>query len=360
MTERKFTEHQFLVAYLAVSGLIVVGLVKLGHWPVWAALLLTLVLAGAPGLAVAWGKRGSQDLGHEETSAAASRAGDLEQHPTDDIRLRSGRDDYYFIFSATACWHTIGDWVGRSSPTARAAAIDLIVRRAQEAAAEWDPADISVAEIKLRRVLSEPRDDENLRIRAWADPVKLRLSDRDRERLDDLANGRKDVDLWESHRSLEISKRRYLGDDVLQSPASALVWWLAKHETEIGKTQETVIKEAVDKIVPLGQLSAAATGAGQAVSLDGLDGTEAPPNGAGQGWSFNGAPPSPADGFGALLQALGITDDDTRVLLTDQVADLVGHHNRSAADDLRSRFGNGHPDGAGVDETDAYETEDDR
>jgi hypothetical protein len=65
--------------------------------------------------------------------------------------------------------------------------------------------------------------------------------------LNDL---RKDEEVWEHERQHERNKRHYLGDDVLKSAGSAVVWWLARHENEI--------ERAVDMIGPLAQIAAAA------------------------------------------------------------------------------------------------------
>ncbi|GAB1327795.1 hypothetical protein [Streptomyces sennicomposti] len=85
---------------------------------------------------------------------------------------------------------------------------------------------------------------------ALAADVTLILAPADRERLTKLADLRKDEQIWEYERQHERNMRRYLGDDVLKTTGSAVVWWLARHENEIEK--------AVDMIGPLARISAAA------------------------------------------------------------------------------------------------------
>src|SRR5690606_13970414 len=51
-------------------------------------------------------------------------------------------------------------------------------------------------------------------------------------------------------RKYECDRREYLGKDVLKDTGSAVVWWLAKHDDQV--------KQAVDEIGPLAQLSSAA------------------------------------------------------------------------------------------------------
>ena len=85
---------------------------------------------------------------------------------------------------------------------------------------------------------------------AQAADVTLTLAPADRERLRRLNDLRKDEEIREYERHYERNKRRYLGDDVLKSTGSAVVWWLARHEDEIEK--------AVNMIGPLAQITAAA------------------------------------------------------------------------------------------------------
>jgi hypothetical protein len=87
-------------------------------------------------------------------------------------------------------------------------------------------------------------------VNALAADVTLALAPADRERLRKLNDLRKDEEIWEYERQHERNKRRYLGDDVLKSAGSAVVWWLARHENEIEK--------AVDMIGPLARIAAAA------------------------------------------------------------------------------------------------------
>ncbi|MBT2452532.1 hypothetical protein J7F03_36880 [Streptomyces sp. ISL-43] len=79
--------------------------------------------------------------------------------------------------------------------------------------------------------------------------VTLALAPEDRDRLRKLAGLRKEEDTWEQERQYERSKRKYLADEILQTPGSAAVWWLARHDDDI--------ERAVDLLGPLAQLSAA-------------------------------------------------------------------------------------------------------
>ncbi len=79
-------------------------------------------------------------------------------------------------------------------------------------------------------------------VRAW---LVACLDDRYRELLLE--------DVWERERDHERRKRAYLGDDVLQSTGSAVVWWLAQHDNDV--------EGAVRLIGALAELSAAANDA---------------------------------------------------------------------------------------------------
>ncbi|MGC5563671.1 hypothetical protein ACPYPG_12580 [Streptomyces sp. FR-108] len=62
-----------------------------------------------------------------------------------------------------------------------------------------------------------------------AENLQLVLVQQDQERLDKLADVRKDEEAWVHQRKYEQSRRRYLGEDVLKNTGSAVVWWLTRY-----------------------------------------------------------------------------------------------------------------------------------
>ncbi|MGW3526227.1 hypothetical protein [Streptomyces olivaceus] len=167
-----------------------------------------------------------------------------------DAALPSAADGYDFLFSATVWWRPTLDHGEPSSGAAPALAVSSVVSRALEVVHHEEPGRASFARYLLEGELSVPLPDRSGRVKALAADVTLVLAPADRERLRKLKDLRKDEELWEYERQHERNKRRYLGDDVLKSAGSAVVWWLARHENEIEK--------AVDMIGPLAQITAAA------------------------------------------------------------------------------------------------------
>ncbi|MGW4163182.1 hypothetical protein [Streptomyces sp. NPDC004788] len=105
---------------------------------------------------------------------------------------------------------------------------------------------------QLSGELATMQPDPTGRVLAMAENIQVTLSDADRERLDKLATVRKDEAVWEHERKWEQSKRAYLGEDVLTSTGSAVVWWLARNDDQVDK--------AVADIGLLAQLTSVANG----------------------------------------------------------------------------------------------------
>ncbi|MFB7582786.1 hypothetical protein [Streptomyces hydrogenans] len=167
-----------------------------------------------------------------------------------DAALPSATDGYDFLFSATVWWRPVPDHAGQADSTSSSLAVSSVVSRAVEVVRHEEPGRASFARYLLEGQLGLLLPDLSGRVKAMAADVSLTLAPADRERLQKLNDLRKDEEIWEYERQHERNKRRYLGDDVLKSAGSAVVWWLARHENEIEK--------AVDMIGPLAQVAAAA------------------------------------------------------------------------------------------------------
>ncbi|NML52891.1 hypothetical protein HHL19_08615 [Streptomyces sp. R302] len=167
-----------------------------------------------------------------------------------DAALSSATNGYDFLFSATVWWRPVPDHAGQADSASSALAVSSVVSRALEVVRHEEPGRASFARYLLEGQLGILLPDLSGRVKAMAADVTLTLAPADRERLQKLNDLRKDEEIWEYERQHERNKRRYLGDDVLKSAGSAVVWWLARHENEIEK--------AVDMIGPLAQVAAAA------------------------------------------------------------------------------------------------------
>ncbi|MYR44377.1 hypothetical protein [Streptomyces sp. SID5910] len=168
-----------------------------------------------------------------------------------DAALPSATDGYDFLFSATIWWRPLPDHAAdRSDSGFPALAASSIVSRAVRVVHQEEPDRANFARYLLEGELAVPLPDRSGRVTALAADVTLTLAHADRERLRRLKDLRKDEEIWEYERQRERNMRHYLGDDVLKSAGSAVVWWLARHEDEIEK--------AVAMIGPLAQIAAAA------------------------------------------------------------------------------------------------------
>lgn len=224
----------------------------------WSALLwgfMSMVTASGSLLLVMTvlsGARASADpYGSDETEpTAAPTEQPYQETRVIDSVLPSAADGYEFLFSATVWWRPVPDHPDRSDHASPALAVSSVLSRALEVVQREEPNRASFARYLLEGELSVPLPDRSGRVTAQATDVTLALAPADRERLRKLSDLRKDEEIWEYERQHERNKRRYLGDDVLKSAGSAVVWWLARHEDEIEK--------AVDMIGPLAQITAAA------------------------------------------------------------------------------------------------------
>ncbi|MFD5414688.1 hypothetical protein [Streptomyces nojiriensis] len=249
-------KHRFpSLLFVALCGLAPVALGNLLHWSAWLWGFMCMVTASGSLLLVMTTSgrgRASADLhgrGEPEPPAAPSEP-PYEEARVVDAALPSATDGYDFLFSATVWWRPAPGHDGCSDGASPALAVSSVVSRALEVVHREEPGRVSFARYLLEGELGVPLPDRSGRVKALASDVTLALAPADRERLRKLNDLRKDEEIWEYERLHECNKRRYLGDDVLKSAGSAVVWWLARHENEIEK--------AVDMIGPLAQIAAAA------------------------------------------------------------------------------------------------------
>ncbi|MEU4263724.1 hypothetical protein [Streptomyces sp. NPDC025273] len=248
--------HRFSsLLFVALCGFAPVVLGNLLDWSAWLWGFMSMVTASGSLLLVMTvlsSGRASADPYEPEEPEPPSVPVEQPYQETRviDAVLPSATDDYDFLFSATVWWKPVPDHTGRSGDASPALAASSIVRRAQEVVRHEEPGRASFAQYLLDGELGVLLPDRNDRVKALATDVTLTLAPADRERLRKLNDLRKDEEIWEYEREHERNKRRYLGDDVLKSAGSAVVWWLARHENEIEK--------AVHMIGPLAQIAAAA------------------------------------------------------------------------------------------------------
>ena len=165
-----------------------------------------------------------------------------------DIRLPSASADYQFSFAAVVQWSTV--LPGTRHADLGSVAVDALLQRAKAKTATLQPGDESLNQHRLAALLGEPDLDEKGQVRMWATEVRLKLPDADMKHLAHVSALRRREQTSLLERRLEQGKRSYLKDDVLATPGSAVVWWLANNPGEVEK--------CVDLLDTLSRLSAAA------------------------------------------------------------------------------------------------------
>ncbi|WP_405743552.1 toll/interleukin-1 receptor domain-containing protein [Streptomyces sp. NBC_01525] len=174
----------------------------------------------------------------------------LRERRLEGIRLDSARPDYPFLFSATVRWRPTRGEAEPAHPGLADLAVSTVVSRAQVVVGQEAPERWEAVRLRLRGELGCRYTDPSARVTVLAEDIGLTLNEDDRARLAQLSRLRKEEDAWERHRHFERNRRAYLGDEVLKTPGSAVVWWLARHGERV--------EDAVRMIGPLAQLSAAA------------------------------------------------------------------------------------------------------
>jgi hypothetical protein len=333
------TGPKLLVPYLAaISAVLLVSLVLSAPRPVWAPIILALAFVTAVLAAVKALQRWLSPVQRRTATRVIADPADRRKERIADVLLPSGRRDYYFLFSATVVWSSMGTVLDESVVNMGAHAVDAILKRAREFTENRDPADASLVQHELARRLGEMQADITGRLRAMAESVRLALPDQDRERLDRLADVRKEEAVWEHERRHEQNQRAYLGSDVLKDHGSAVVWWLARNNEQMG--------EVVKDIGLLAQLSAAANNtwvpdpSGLPAAGDSpADATQAASDGL-HAAQFLVDKLSITDFLEITLRKMGFDEEDPRrVLFARQVADIAAAHDQQdAADEIMRRF----------------------
>ncbi|MFD0383431.1 hypothetical protein ACFQ2B_16815 [Streptomyces stramineus] len=284
------------------------------------------------------------------------------------VPVQSAVEDCPFLFSASVWWRPAGRFGPSSHGNPTALAATSVLQRVESVTLTENPGRCTFLERSLEGTLGTPVPDGSGLVEAFATDIRLVLRPRDREHLEELDELRKAMGSWESRRQHERNLREYLGEDVLRSPGNAVVWWMARHDDQI--------ERAVDMIVPLTVLSAAANdeeipeeyldllrGWGQPVEGERMSGFDHPEPGGGQTPPDHGpirpaaGQEPPTDLLAAWLDSEGFTEgsDETRVFL-DRLArtsDAAGWP--EAAENIRrymrrTDYGGGRPS-AGPSET---------
>ncbi|MET8473776.1 phage holin family protein [Streptomyces sp. NPDC006422] len=325
-----YSGHKTVTGFLTVIAVLLLTIVGLlSDWPRWlwplgGGILLAVVLGV---LAHARAKRPlipPERLPHPDLPIPT-----LErwERVVRNVSLPTRSPDYDFLFSATVRWVPQDDALESHLVNTGGIAVDAVLARAQQITADAEPQRSSLVQHRLNGELATMLPDPSGRVHAMAEGVHLTLADADRERLDKLADVRKNESVWEHERKWEQSKRAYLGDDVLKTPGSAVVWWLARNDERVDKT--------VADIGLLAELSSAANDGPVPQDFHRyVPGLDLP--GPEQDW----APDSPDAYADMLVRHAGLAEDDPRrdlfierMAQAAEAADL-----KEVADALRERI----------------------
>lgn len=333
MTTARKTTTVFLTVLCGLL-LTIVGLTQ--RWPMWTwpTLAVLLLIVPAAAFRIASLRRGSIPVSFEE-QLTATPVERTECHVSQ-VALPSHWHDYNFVFSATVRWHLIESPGNAPVLNPGGLAVDAVLNRARAVTERREPGQASLVRHELSGVLSRMYPDPTGHLQAMAEDVSLTLLEPDKERLDRLADVRKDKAVWEHQRKYEQSKRQYLGEDVLKDTGSAVVWWLAKNDEHVEKT--------VADLALLAQLTSAANDTDIPERLQNLV-SQLPderiaPEFLEEGPAGTAHEQTASDHLSGFFDAMGFTEgDDRRAMLAKQISDIITQQNRyETAEDLRRRF----------------------
>lgn len=334
--------HKTVTAFLTlICGLLLVILGLCAGWPLWVWPVVAAALVAVPLLLVWLAGRRPDPLPRALLCEPDLPIPPLErrEHPVAHVALPSEEADYDFLFSALVRWHPADDAPGAPIINPGALAIEAVLERARRVTEVASPARSTLVQHELNGALGTMRPDASGQVMAMAENVTLTLSDVDQARLDKLAAVRKDEAVWEHERKYEQNRRAYLGTDVLRDTGSAVVWWLARNDDQVEKT--------VKDLGLLAQLTSAANNADVPAQFQHLVPYPLPQPAP---YEQNGHAPAPlplpeipasaGDHFAALLDAMGLAEDDPRrALFARQMAHTAASYAApEAGEELLTRF----------------------
>jgi hypothetical protein len=320
-------------AATVAAGVLFVCLAVIARLPLVVALAVALVVGGGivalsrqSGRAAIVADPGQVSAPVPASAAAEPQPRKYQARPVAGIPVPSAVPGFNFVFSAAVYWVPAVDGVREPERVAEAE----IIRRTAEFTKQHDPRRATLVQNGLAEVLMVPRADQKQRVYARAESVALTITADDQRHLDERDRLRKQEELWDCGRRLEVNKRRYLEDDVLKSPASAVVWWLARNDDKPEK-----VAGQIEMLTRLAR-AAASTADTPADYAMGYGSTR---DGDNDAMTTDSASLTTAGHFRAFLDSFEFPDGDARLLLTKQVASVVeGHGYPSVAREMTSPY----------------------
>jgi hypothetical protein len=250
-------EDVVLFAVLTVGCFVLpVALGEALRWPIVLSGTLVVAALAVTGLAARQTRFRRQQQALIEQEQPPEREPEPVVEPVDRgirmvrVPLPCAEPDYRFLFSATMFWRPAPNPVGMRHTNPEALALESIRMRASQVTRDQPPGDHVSVGYQLAAALGTVLPDGSGQVVVWAGDVTLSIADDDEARLTKITQLRKHEQVFEHERGLERGMRSYLRDEVLASPGTAVVWWLARHPDQVEDTARL--------IGPLAQLSAAA------------------------------------------------------------------------------------------------------
>ncbi|MFE6226147.1 hypothetical protein [Streptomyces sp. NPDC057854] len=311
-----------------IGGLLIVITGLCAGWPWWCWPAAALALSAVVGLVSFVSRRRRPVIPREHLLEPDRPIRPVErwEEVVRKIALPSASPDYDFLVSALVRWIPVEVAHGAPCVSGSGLAVDAVLTRARAITAAHPPHRGSLVQHQLAGVLGTMEQDPTGRVLAMAENVQVTLSDADRERLEKLAAVRKDEAVWEHERKWEQSKRAYLGEDVLSSTGSAVVWWLARNDDRVDK--------AVADIGLLAQLTSVANDEPVPLPLQPYVTPPAPQTETAEAAETTETAGMAADRFLAALEGLGLDDGPARPLLLRRVAEAAQAARLSGAEAL--------------------------
>lgn len=320
------------VAGAAASLVLPIAIGVAAGWPVWVTTVVVAALLAVSSVAAGRRRRRRRQwlLRAEELSYEARHSTPPEPPPPlpagaplAPIKLPSALPDYRFTFTCTVHWQPLPHSADHAALAAVAA--DAVVQRALRITDGCHPEDEGAVHT-LAAALGQRENDPGRHLTAWATDVRLDVEPEDRDRLRRVADMRKQQQVWEQEVAAERAVRAYLGQDVLTSTGSTVVWWLARNTGQV--------REAVDLIGTFARLSAAARDREVDEVFRHLAGSAS-------------APPFTVNGHGVITEDAPARPDDDVLLDPDghpvfchQLAQLLEQHEAPDRAQLaRERYG---------------------
>ncbi|MFC4495178.1 hypothetical protein ACFPA8_13660 [Streptomyces ovatisporus] len=333
MTTARKTTTVFLTLLCGLL-LTIAGLTN--RWPTWTWPTLAVLLLVVPAAAfrIASLRRGSIPVSFEEQLTAPPV--ERTEHHVSHVALPSLWDDYRFVFSATVRWHLIKSPETMPVLNPAGLAVEAVLSRARSITEKREPTQASLIQHELSGALSRMSPEPTGHLQAMAENINLSLPQQDQERLERLAEVRKEGAVWEHQRKYEQSKRQYLGEDVLKDTGSAVVWWLAKNEEHVERT--------VADLPLLAQLTSAANDTDIPERLQNLLSEPPSESAMPENAEVEPEPKSQArtaeDHLSGFFDSMGFTEGDIRRgMLAKQISNIITKQNQhETAEGLLRRF----------------------